>query len=128
MIASLVAGALFTHQLLWSPIAAINITDVVSNQFKMSGASFSGIDSNGEPFKISAKTGYQEYNKPDIIFLTVVHGNTTQIQDGTKTVHRFSADKGEFNRFDKTIKLIGNVLVKSDTGHEVQTKELVIKI
>jgi len=128
MIAALVATSLFTKQLLWTPIAAINMTDVVSNQFKMSGAAFSGIDSNGEPFKIKAKSGYQEYNKSDIVFLEGVSGNVTQVQDGTKTVHKFSSNRGEFNRIEKTIKLIGNVQISSDTGHEVHTNELVIKI
>ena len=128
MIAALVATSLFTKQLLWSPITAINITDVVSNQFKMSGASFSGIDSNGEPFKINARSGYQEYNKSDIIFLEGVSGNVTQIQDGKKTVHKYSSKKGEFNRTNKTIKLIGNVRILSDTGNDIQTNELVIKI
>ena len=69
MIAALVAGSLFTKQLLWTPISAINMTDIVTNQFKMTNASFVGTDKNGEPFKIRAKNGYQEYNNPDIIFL-----------------------------------------------------------
>ena len=128
MVASLVAGALFTKQLLWAPIEAIKMTDVVSNQFKMSGASFNGIDANNEPFKINAKTGYQEYDKPDIIFLDTVSGYMTQVQDAKKTVHNFSARNGEFNRQKKTITLTGNVRIKSDTGHEVQTNELVIRI
>ena len=64
MVAALVAGALFTKQLLWSPVSAINMTDVVSNQFKMTNALFMGTDVHGEPFKIHAKTGRQEYTRP----------------------------------------------------------------
>ena len=128
MVAALVAGALFTRQLLWSPISAINMTDVVSNQFKMSGASFQGTDSNGEPFKITAASGRQEYDKPDIIFLEKVSGFTTQIQNGKKTVYNFSAAAGEYNRVTKTIKMIGNVRIKSNDGNELQTNELVVKI
>lgn len=128
MITSLVAGALFTKQLLWSPISAINMSDVISNQFKMSGASFTGIDENGEPFKVTAKSGHQEYDNPNIIFLEGIAGFLTNIQDGKKTVHKFSAKRGEFNRAKKTITLMENVRIKSDTGHEVQTNELVINI
>lgn len=128
MIASLVVGALFTHQLLWSPISVINMTDIISNQFKMSGAVFNGIDANGEPFRIVAETGRQEYDKPDIIFLDNVSGNTTQIQNGKKNVYRFSANMGEYNRTKKTVTLTGNVRIKSDNGDELQTKELVVKI
>lgn len=128
MVAALVAGALFTRQLLWSPISAINMTDVISNQFKMSGAVFQGTDSNGEPFKITAATGRQEYDKPNIIFLDKVSGFTTQIQNGRKTVYNFSANSGEYNRTTKTIKMMGNVRIKSNDGNELQTKELVVKI
>ncbi len=128
MVAALVAGALFTRQLLWSPISAINMTDVISNQFKMSGAVFQGTDSKGEPFKITAATGRQEYDKPDIIFLEKISGYTTQIQNGKKIVYNFSANTGEYNRTKKTIKMIGNVRIKSNDGNELQTKELVVRI
>ncbi|MBO7656705.1 MAG: LPS export ABC transporter periplasmic protein LptC [Alphaproteobacteria bacterium] len=128
MVAALVAGALFTRQLLWSPISAINMTDVISNQFKMSGASFQGIDSNGEPFKISAEIGRQEYDNPDVIFLERVTGQTTQIQNGAKVTYKFSANGAEYNRINKTVTLRGNVRIKSNNGDELQTKELVVRI
>ena len=128
MVAALVAGALFTRQLLWSPISAINMADVTSNQFKMSGAIFQGTDTNGEQFRVVAESGRQEYNNADIIFLDRVSGYTTKVQNGRKTVFNFSANAAEYNRIDKTIKMIGHVRIKSDDGNEVQTNELVVKI
>lgn len=128
MVAALVVGALFTRQLLWSPISVINMTDIISNQFKMSNAVFNGIDENGEPFTIIAETGRQEYDNPDIIFLDRVSGNTTKIQNGKKVVYKFSANMGEYNRAKKTVTLTGNVRIKSNDGNELQTKELVVKI
>ena len=44
MVAALVAGGLFTHQLLWTPISAVNMKDIATNQFKMTYASFSGVE------------------------------------------------------------------------------------
>ena len=102
--------------------------DVISNQFKMSGATFTGVDKNGDPFQITAQTGRQEYDTPDIIFLDVVSGYTTKMQNGKKTKITFSAAKGEFNRAKKTIKLIKNVRVKSGNEQEIQTEELVVRI
>ena len=128
MIAALVAGSLFTKQLLWTPISAINMTDVISNQFKMSGAVFAGTDTNGEPFKISARVGRQEYNKPDVILLEFVSGRTTQIRDGKKTIFDFSANRGEYNRAKKTVKLYGNVKIKTNDGNNLQTNELVVRL
>ena len=128
MVAALVAGALFTKQLLWSPISAINMRDVISNQFKMSGASFAGVDKNGEPFKVTAEVGHQQYDTPNIIYLEKVAGYTTQIKDGKKVVYNFSADNGEFNRNSKKITLMGNVHIKSNDGSELDTNELVVKL
>ncbi|MBR2482757.1 MAG: LPS export ABC transporter periplasmic protein LptC [Alphaproteobacteria bacterium] len=128
MIVALIAGTLFSQQLLWTPISAINMTDIVSNQFKMSGASFAGTDQNGEPFKLRAATGRQEYDNPDTIFLTTVSGTTTRIQDGKKVIYDFTARNGEYNRKDKNIRLTGDVRVNISTGDKILTDEMVIKL
>lgn len=128
MIAALVAGSLFTKQILWTPISAINMTDIVSNQFKMSGASFSGFDKNGSPFKLHAATGYQEYDNPDIIFLETVSGTITRKSQGTSITDNITAKTGQYNKVKRTITLNGNVHVKSSNGDRVKTNELVIKL
>lgn len=128
MIVALIAGTLFSKQLLWTPISAINMTDIVSNQFKMSGASFAGTDQNSEPFKLRAATGRQEYDNPDIIYLDSVSGTTTRLQDGEKVIYDFTARKGEYNRKKKNIRLTGNVRVNISTGDKILTDEMVIKL
>ncbi|MBP3397937.1 MAG: LPS export ABC transporter periplasmic protein LptC [Alphaproteobacteria bacterium] len=128
MIAALVAGALFTKQILWTPISAINMNDIVTNQFKMSGASFVGTDKNGEPFKISAKVGYQEYENPDIIFMNDVSGTIRRQSNGTKITDNIIANRGQYNRKLKKIILTGNVRVDSSNGDKVRTQELVIRL
>ena len=128
MVAALVAGALFTKQILWTPISAINMTDIVSNQFKMSGASFVGTDKNGEPFKLSAQTGYQEYDNPDIIFMDTVSGTIRRTTNNTKITDNITANRGQYNRTNKTITLTGNVRVDSSNGDRLRTDELVIRL
>ncbi len=128
MVAALVAGSLFTKQLLWTPISVINMTDIVTNQFKMSNASFVGTDKNGEPFKLRAKTGYQEYDNPDIIFMDAVSGTISRVAGGTKIVDNIVANKGQYNRKNKTISLTGDVRVDSSNGDKLRTDELVIKL
>ena len=128
MIAALAAGSLFTKQLLWTPISAINMTDIVSNQFKMTNAAFVGTYKNGETFKIKAKTGYQEYNNPDIIFLESISGTTSRTSNGQKIVDNITANTGQYNRTAKRINLIGNVRVDSSNGDKIRTDELVIKL
>lgn len=128
MIAALVAAPLFTKQLLWTPISTINMTDIVSNQFKMSGAAFVGTDKNGEPFKLRAKTGYQEYDNPDIIFMDTVSGTISREANGKKITDNITANRGQYNRKKKRITLTGNVRVDSSNGDKVRTNELVIKL
>lgn len=128
MVAALIAGSLFTKQLLWTPISAINMTDIVSNQFKMSNASFSGTDTNGEPFYIQAAIGRQEYDKPNIILLDKVSGTTTRISEGKKIKDDITANSGQYNRITKTITLTDNVRVDSSNGDKIRTEELVIKL
>ncbi len=128
MVAALVAGSLFTKQILWTPISAINMSDIVTNQFKMSGASFVGTDKNGNPFKIRAKIGYQEYEKPDIIYMTQVSGTVNRTTNNTTVTDNIVADAGQYNRVAKTITLDGNVRIDSSNGDKIRTKELVIKL
>lgn len=128
MVAALVAGALFTKQLLWTPITAINMTDIVTNQFKMTGASFVGTDKNGEPFKLRAKVGYQEYDNPDVVFMDSVAGTISRVAGGTRVVDNIIANRGQYNRVQKKIVLMGNVRVDSSNGDKIRTDELVIKL
>ncbi|MBO4672128.1 MAG: LPS export ABC transporter periplasmic protein LptC [Alphaproteobacteria bacterium] len=128
MVAALAAGAIFTKQLLWTPISAINMVDIASNQFKMTNANFAGTDKNGNPFTIHAKTGRQEYNKPDIIFLDTVSGTTVRQENGKRVTDYIRANHAEYNQTKRNIKLYGNVHIDSSTGDKIQTTEMVIKL
>ena len=128
MVAALVAGALFTRQLLWTPISAINITDITTNQFKMSGAVFSGTDKNGMPFRLRAATGRQEYDNPDIIYLERVAGTVNRRTGGKTITDNITARTGRFDVAQNTLTLVGDVHVDSSNGDKIITKELVIKL
>ncbi len=128
MVAALVAGALFSRQILWTPISAVNLTDIVSNQFKMSNASFAGTDTNGRPFKMRATSARQEYDNPDIIFMDTVSGTVQRMLNGVLITDKIRARHGRYNRTHKNITLNGNVHIDSSNGDRVITDELVIKL
>jgi hypothetical protein len=128
MVAVLVAAPLFTKQILWTPITAINLKDVVHNQFKMTNAIFVGTDKNNNPFKITAVSGNQEFNKPDIVFLNKPSGIITRDTAKGKITDNVSATRGQFNHKEKTLKLTGNVRVNSSDGSKILTNEMVIKL
>jgi len=128
MVAALVAGALFTHQLLWAPISAIDMNDITTNQFKMTAASFAGIDRDGNPFKIRASSARQEYDKPNVVFLNDVSGTITRDVDGKSETTNITARSGRYSIPNRTITLTGNVRVNSTTNDKILTDELVIKL
>lgn len=128
MVAALVAGTLFTRQILWTPISAINMKEIASNQFKMSNAAFAGTDKNGEPFTLRAAIARQEYDNPDMIYVEKVAGTTVRITEGVKIKDKITANKGYYNRKDKAITLYGNVRVDSDNGDKILTDELVVQL
>jgi len=128
MIVALIAGALFTKQMLWTPISAINLTELTTNQFKMTNATFSGIDKDNNPFSVHAVTGRQEYNSPNIIFLDDVSSTITKNKNGKITTNKIKSNRAEYNREQKTITLIGQVFVDSSDGTKILTDELVIEL
>lgn len=128
MVAALVAGALFTHQLLWTPISVVNMADIATNQFKMTDASFSGVDRDGNPFQIHAETARQEYDQPDIIYMDKIRGQITREIDGKPERNDITANRGQYNLKTKRVTLGGNVRVESTTGDKALTDEMVIKL
>jgi len=128
MIGILVAASLFTKQILWTPITAINMKDVVSNQFKMTNASFVGTDKDGNPYKIHAVSGYKEYNNKDTIFLEKPSGKITRSTDKGPRTDNISANRGQFNLKDKVLTLLGNVRIDSDNGDKALTDKMVLKL
>jgi LPS export ABC transporter protein LptC len=128
MVAVLVAASLFTKQILWTPITAVNMHDVVTKQFKMTNAEFVGTDKDGNPFKIRAKSGYQEYGKNDLVFLENPSGTITRSTDKGKVTDVISAQSGKFNHKEKVLTLYKNVRVDSSNGDKILTNEMVIKL
>ena len=128
MVAILVAAPFLTKQILWTPIRAVNMRDVVTNQFKMTNASFFGIDKDGNPFKIHATSGHQEYGKPDIVFLEKPSGIITRETSKGKITDKISAISGQFNHKENILTLIGNVRINSSNGDKIITDKMVIRL
>ena len=102
--------------------------DMVSNQFKMTNASFVGTDKNNNPFKIQAVSGYQKYNKPDIVFLEKPTGTIVRSTEKGKITDNISANRAQFNHKEKVLTLFENVRVDSSNGDKFRTEKLVVKL
>ena len=102
--------------------------DIVTNQFKMTNASFAGTDKNGNPFKIHANSGRKEYKNPDIIYLDSPSGTTVRNTSNGKITDKISAKNGQFNLKSNTLTLHGNVRVDSSNGDKILTEEMVIEL
>ena len=123
MVVALIGGALISQQLLWTPITAINMTDIITNQFKMTNASFAGTDSRGEPFKIHAAVGRQEFGNPDVIYFDNPMGTITRISDGKKSTEHITADSGEYNRVTQILTMRGNIKIDSSDGSHARASK-----
>ena len=128
MVAVLVAAPLLTKQILWTPITAINMRDIVTNQFKMTNASFSGTDKNNNPFKIHAVSGHQEYGNPYVVFLDKPSGIITRTTNKGKTTDKISATSGQFNHKEHILTLNGHVRIDSSNGDKILTDKMVIRL
>jgi len=128
MVAVLVAAPFLTKQILWTPIHAINMRDVVTNQFKMTNASFSGTDKDGNPFKIHAVSGHQEYGKPNLVFLEKPSGTITRQTSKGKVTDKITAKSGQFDHKGKVLTLMGNVRINSSNGDKILTDKMVIRL
>ena len=87
-----------------------------------------GTDKKGEPFTITAKSGIQKYNSPDIVYLDTINGSMVRYSNNNRIVDTISARHGEYNRTKKNVKLTGNVTINSSNGDNLKTNELVIKL
>lgn len=128
MVAVLVAAPFFTKQILWTPIKAINMANVVTNQFTMTNATFVGTDKDKNPYKIHAKSGHQKYNNQDVVFLEEPSGTITRTTPDGKITDKITAKRGTFNHKEKVLKLYGHVRVDSSNGDKMLTDELVVKL
>ncbi len=128
MVAGLVAASLFTKQILWTPITAINMKDMMTNQFKMTNAYFVGIDKDNNPFKIHAVSGYQEYKNQNVVFLEKPSGTVVRMTDKGKVTDKISANRGSFNHKEKILTLIDHVRVDSSNGDKALTDKMVIRL
>ena len=128
MVIVLVTAPLFTKQILWTPITAINMRDMVSNQFRMTNASFVGTDKDNNPFKIHAVSGHQKYDEPDIVFLEKPTGVIVRSTNKGKITDNIQANHGQFNHREKVLTLFENVRVESSDGDKFLTEKLVVKL
>ena len=128
MVAVLVAASLLTKQILWTPISAINMRDIVTNQFKMTNAAFVGTDKDGNPFKIKAESGHKKYDKSDVIFLEKPSGTITRKTDKGTVTDNISASRGQYNMKTRQVTLQGNVRINSSNGDKALTDEMVIEL
>lgn len=128
MVAVLAAAPFLSKQILWTPITAVNMRDVVTNQFKMTNAAFAGTDKDGNPFTIRAASGHQEYNNPDIVFLEKPYGVITRKTTKGKITDTISATNGQFDHKDNVLILTGNVHINSSNGDKILTDKMVIRL
>ena len=125
--AALAAGAILNKNMLWTPIAAINLSDIARNQFKMENPSFAGLDKDGNPFSVKADTARQEYEFQNKIFLAKIRAKIVRVENGKKITENITADDGVYDRINKTLTLTGRVRVDSSNGDKKMADKMMVR-
>ena len=128
MIASLAAAPIFSKNLIWTPISAIDMTEIQMNQFKMQNASFAGTDTHEKPFHIKAGVAYQTFESADKVLMEKVWANIIRIENNKEIHDIITANSAIFEKSTNTLNLIDNVRVNSSNGDKILTDEMVIKL
>jgi lipopolysaccharide export system protein LptC len=85
---------------------------------RMVNAHFTGADSSGNPFTVTADTAVQVKNAPDLLEMTVPKADITTRAGSWVAL---SAKKGLFNRNSERLDLADDVTMFHDSGYEFRT-------
>lgn len=86
---------------------------------------FEGADSGNNPYVIIADRAVQSTQNPDVLLLTKPHGDVTLENDGKLDI---TAHKGNYKQNSGILMLDGDVLVKHNSGYDMDTQRLMIDI
>jgi lipopolysaccharide export system protein LptC len=92
---------------------------------QMINAHFTGTDSTGHPFTVTADTAAQQKQMPDLIDMSFPKADMT-MKSGAWVA--LSAQKGVYDRKTEKLSLSQNVTVFHDSGYEFQTSAMVVDL
>lgn len=82
---------------------------------------YQGLDAQGNPFEISAKTAYPDAINPNNVDLQNVYGSFTTPQGNPLT---FQAEKGFLSLADNKFQLEHNIVVEGENGFQASAEHL----
>ena len=101
------------------------VTTEDSGGQQMVNARFTGTDSNGRPFTVTADTAAQQKKIPDFLDMAFPKADMT-MKSGAWVA--LSAEKGVYDRKTEKLKLTDNVTVFHDSGYEFKTSTATVDL
>jgi lipopolysaccharide export system protein LptC len=106
-------------------LSPTTVTRADSETLRMLNATFVGEDEGRKPFTVIAKSATQSESSPNRVDLEEPKADLL-LADGSWVAAR--ADRGVFDRVERTLALAGNVRVFHDSGAEVLTSEAFLEM
>ena len=101
------------------------VTTEDSSGQQMVNARFTGTDSNGRPFTVTADTAAQQKKIPDFLDMAFPKADMT-MKSGAWVA--MSAEKGVYDRKSEKLNLTDNVTVFHDSGYEFKTSTAIVDL
>lgn len=124
LVVVLIAWPRFVH---YEPGFMLSVEDLggEAQSLRMENLRFTGADTNGNPFVITASAASQQNPEDKRLFFEAIEADFTLPEGAWYSV---SASAGSFNRESKRLTLSGRVNIYSDTGYEINTRAATIDL
>jgi len=103
---------------------SIGRVDVAGTKITVESPRINGLQKNGSPFEIKARSGIQDTATPDLMELLGIRDTNFAAPDSSTT--SISADRGIYDSLQDKMTLEGNVQIKSSTGYDLRLKTALI--
>lgn len=90
---------------------------VTRNAVIMEGPHLTGFDGDSREYSMSAKRAIQPLTSPQQVRLEEIEAKVTETQQGSTTI---AAEAGEYDHRQRTMSLLGNVLIDSAEGYRLK--------
>ena len=122
----LAASPFIFKNISWTIIDSVDFEGIQTNNLSMTNLVIRGIDKNGAPFSVAAKSALQKFAEPGVIYFTNLKAATERITAGKKIKDDITARTGRFLK-DKIV-LAGDVFVRSSDGRTASANEMEIDL
>lgn len=101
-----------------------NKVDVAKERMRVESARYQGLDEQGRPFTISARSAVQETSRDPIVEILGMRAGL-RLPEGPATL---IAPRGRYNLENETVNVIGPILFRTSDGYQLRTSDVAVNL